>query len=641
MPNVLNVATSGLLTMQKALSTTGHNIANVSTEGYSRQTVTFESREAGAGSGGFVGNGVRTATIVRAYDAFLGKELRDTTSAAKHFEVFSQMAGKLDDLLAEQDGGVATQFERLFSSIQDVSNNPSATPERQVLLGEARALVTQFNQLDTALASMNDQINVRLESMVQEVNAIAKNVALINDKIDSARAAAGGQPPNDLLDKRDLLLQQLSEYIGVTVTEQSNGSVNILVGTGQPLVVGTRFESLSLGPGRYDPVAFEVEIEQAAGNSVPITEAVSGGAMQGLLRFRDETLSSARHELGLLATGVTETFNAQHKLGLDLSGTAGGNFFAPIAPIAASDYQNTGTSVATVSISNIAEVQPTDYKLYYNGTAWQLTNQKSGETNDIGLGPITIDGLTIDVTAGANIGDSYLIRPAYRAASAFRVEMTQTSKIAAAAPLVASAPITNQGDAKINSIENTNMTGIPVAADVTMTYSANALGAGQPGFTLSGGITGTIGYNPANESGGKTVTLANLGGSSLQLAGVPAEGDVLTIANNTSGGGDNRNALRLSGLQSTGLLLNSAASYQDMFASTVSSVGIQTRQATTSAETQSTLQAQANQSLNSLAGVNLDEEAANLLKFQQAYQATAQMVATANEMFNTLLSAFR
>ena len=640
MPNVLNVATSGLLSMQKALATTGHNIANVSTEGYSRQTITFEARDAGAGSGGFVGNGVRTSTIVRAYDAFLGKELRDTTSAAKHFEVFSQMAGKLDDLLAEQEGGVATQFERLFSSIQDVSNNPSATPERQVLLGEAGALATQFRQLDTAMAAMNDQVNVRLDSMVQEINAIAKNVALLNDKIDSASAGAAGQPPNDLLDQRDLMLQNLSEYIGVTVTEQSNGQVNILVGTGQPLVVGTRYEALSLGPGRYDPVAFEVEIEQAAGNSVPITESISGGIMQGLLRFRDETLNGARQELGLLAAGVTETLNAQHKLGLDLSGTAGGNFFAPIAPVAASDYQNTGTSVASVAITDISQVQPADYKLYYNGTQWQLTNQKSGEINT-GQGPFAVDGLNIEVTAGANIGDSFLIRPAYRAASFFKVEITEPGKIAAAAPLVASAPITNQGDAKINSIENANMTGIPAGADVTMTYGANALGVGQPGFTLTGGVTGTIPYNPINESGGKTVTLANLGGSTLQLAGVPAEGDTLVIANNGSGGGDNRNALRLSGLQSTGLLLNSAASYQDMFASTVSSVGIQTRQATTSAETQSTLQAQAEQSLNSLAGVNLDEEAANLLKFQQAYQATAQMVSTANEMFNTLLSAFR
>ncbi|MDA9044073.1 hypothetical protein N9H56_05935, partial [Pseudomonadales bacterium] len=559
---------------------------------------------------------------------------------AKHFEVFSKMAGKLDDMLAEQEGGVATQFERLFSSIQDVSNNPSATPERQVLLGEAGALATQFRQLDTAMAAMNDQVNVRLDSMVQEINAIAKNVALLNDKIDSARAGSAGQPPNDLLDQRDLMLQNLSEYIGVTVTEQSNGQVNILVGTGQPLVVGTRYEALALGPGRYDSVAFEIEIEQVAGNSIPITESISGGIMQGLLRFRDETLNGARQELGLLAAGVTETFNAQHKLGLDLTGAAGGNFFAPIAPVAASDYQNSGTSVASVAITDITKVQPTDYKLYYNGTQWQLTNQKSGEINT-GQGPFTVDGLNIEVTAGANIGDSFLIRPAYSAASSFKVEITEPGKIAAAAPLVASAPITNQGDAKINSIENVNMTGIPLGDAVTMTYGANALGAGQPGFTLTGGVTGTIAYNPINESGGKTVTLANLGGGTLQLAGVPAEGDTLVIANNGSGGGDNRNALRLSGLQSTGLLLNSAASYQDMFASTVSSVGIQTRQATTSAETQSTLQAQAEQSLNSLAGVNLDEEAANLLKFQQAYQATAQMVSSANEMFNTLLSAFR
>ena len=363
--------------------------------------------------------------------------------------------------------------------------------------------------------------------------------------------------------------------------------------------------------------------------------------MQGLLRFRDETLNGARQELGLLAAGVTETFNAQHKLGLDLSGTAGGNFFAPIAPVAASDYQNTGTSVASVAITDISQVQPTDYKLYYNGTQWQLTNQKSGEINT-GQGPFAVDGLNIEVTAGANIGDSFLIRPAYRAASFFqRSRSPSPVKLRPQPRWLPVRPITNQGDAKINSIENANMTGIPVGADVTMTYSANALGVGQPGFTLTGGVTGTIAYNPINESGGKTVTLANLGGSTLQLAGVPAEGDTLVIANNGSGGGDNRNALRLSGLQSTGLLLNSAASYQDMFASTVSSVGIQTRQATTSAETQSTLQAQAEQSLNSLAGVNLDEEAANLLKFQQAYQATAQMVSTANEMFNTLLSAFR
>ena len=640
MPNVLNVATSGLLGMQKALATTGHNIANVGTEGYSRQTLVFESREPGAGSGGFVGNGVRTASIERQYDAFLGKELRDNTSAANHFESLSLMSGKLDNLLAEQDRGIATQFERFFSALQDVANNPGATPERQVFLGEAGALTQQFEQLDNALEALNEQVNVRLESMVKEINALAENLALINDKIDSARAQAAGQPPNDLLDKRDLMLQQISEYVGVVVTEQSNGSVNVLIGTGQPLVVGTRFEALSLGPGRYDPVAVEVEIQQAAGNSVPITESISGGVMQGLLRFREETLNGARQELGLLAVGITETFNAQQKLGLDLNGDPGVNFFKPISPVVAPDYLNTGTSTATVAISDISQVRPTDYRLYYNGTQWQLTNQRSGEVTT-GQGPFNVDGLTIAVTDGANIGDSYLVRPGFRAASFMDVAITLPSNIAAAAPLKASAAVANGGDAKIESIANSNVTDLPLTADVTLTYSANALGAGQPGFTLTGGADATIAYNPANESAGKTVTLGILGGSTLELSGIPKEGDVLTISNNSSGSGDNRNALRLAELQTKGTLLDSSASYQDMFAATVSSVGIQTRQAEASAETQITLQRQAEQALNALSGVNLDEEAANLLKFQQAYQATAQVVASANEMFNTLLSAFR
>jgi len=640
MPDVLNIATSGLLGMQKALATTGHNIANVGTEGYSRQSLNFESRELLAGPYGLVGNGVQASNVERQYDAFLGKELRDTTSSAKHFETLALMSGRLDNLLADQDSGIAVQFERFFGALQDVANNPGATPERQVFLGEAGALVRQFEQLDSAFELLNEQVNVRLESMVKEVNSLAENLALINDRIDVATARSQGQPPNDLLDKRDLMLQQLSERVGVVVTEQGNGSVNVLIGTGQPLVVGARAEALRLGTGAYDPVAVEIEIEQAAGNSVPITEVVSGGMMQGLLRFRDETLSNARQELGLLAIGMTETFNTQHKLGLDLNGDPGGDFFKPIAPIVAPNSRNVGTSTASVTINDISQVRPTDYQLYFNGTQWQLTNARSGEV-ELGQGPFNVDGLTIEVSDGATIGDSYLVRPGFRAASFMDVAITLPSNIAAASPLKTSSAIANGGDAKIKSISNTNMTGLPVAEDVTLTFSADAQGPGQPGFIVTGGVTTTIPYNPANESAGKTVALNFLGGSTLELAGIPEEGDVLTLSNNSSGAGDNRNGLRLAELQTKGTLLESSASYQDMFASTVSGVGIQTRQAEASAETQGTLQRQAEQARNAQSGVNLDEEAANLLKYQQAYQATAQVVAAANEVFSTLLSIFR
>ena len=640
MPDVLNIATSGLLGMQKALATTGHNIANVGTDGYSRQVLTFESREPEGGASGFVGSGVRASDIARQYDNFLGKELRDNTSAANHFEAFALMSGRLNDLLAAEDRGLSNQFDNFFSSLQDVANNPSGAPERQVFLGEAQALTGQFKQLDSALALFNDQVNVRLESMVQEINSLAESVALVNSKIDSARSQSAGQAPNDLLDKRDLMIQKISEYVGVTVSEQANGSLNVLIGTGQPLVVGTRFETLNVGPGRFDPLNVEIEFQPAAGSSVSISDSISGGVMQGLLRFRDETLNGVRQELGLLAVGVGETFNAQQKLGLDLNGNPGADFFKGITPVVAPDYRNTGTSAVTATISDITQVQPSDYSLYYSGTQWQLTNERSGAVVT-GQGPFNLDGLTIEVSDGANIGDSHLVRPVFGAASAMAVAITSSSNISAAAPLKAGAAIANNGNAKINSITNSNVTDLPLAQDATLTYSINALGANQPGFVITGGATGTIAFNPANESAGKTVALGILGGSSIELSGIPEEGDVLTISNNSSGAGDNRNALRMAELQMAGTLLGGSASYQDMYAATVSSVGIQTRQADASAETQITLQRQSEQALNAVSGVNLDEEAANLLKFQQAYQATAQVVAAANEMFNTLLSAFR
>jgi flagellar hook-associated protein 1 FlgK len=640
MPDLLNVATSGLLGMQKALATTGHNIANVGTEGYSRQVLTFESREPELGAGGFAGNGVRASTLERQYDSFLGKELRDNTSAAKHFEAFALMSSRLEDLLAEEDSGLATQFDRFFSSLQDITNNPGASAERQVFLGEAEALTRQFKRREAALEGLNEQVNVRLDSMVKEINALSEGLALLNSKIDSARSQGAGQPPNDLLDKRDSMILQIAEYVGVSVSEQGNGSINVLIGTGQPLVVGASSNTLDLAPGRYDSLAFEIESRTSTGSSVPITESIRGGVMQGLLRFRDEALTGARQELGVLAAGVTETFNAQQKLGLDLNGDPGVDFFTPINPLVAPDFKNSGTSTATVGINDISQLQPTDYTLYFTGAQWQLTNERSGVITT-GQGPFNVDGLTIEVSAGANIGDSYLIRPSFRAASSMGLAITLPSKIAAAVPLKTSAAVANGGDVKISDIINTNVNNLPLAEDVTLTYSVNALGAGQPGFTLTGGVVGTIAYNPANESAGKSVVLDNLGGSTLEIAGIPEEGDVLTIANNSSGSGDNRNALRMAGLQNSGLLLGSTASYQDMFSGTVSSVGIQTRQAEASAETQLTLQRQAEQSLNALSGVNLDEEAANLLKFQQAYQPTAQVVASANEMFNTLIAAFR
>jgi len=642
MPSILNIATSGLLAYQKALSTTGHNIANVNTEGYSRQIVTLESRSPVSDSGGFIGTGVQTSTIQRVYDNFLGEELRVNTSAEKHFEFFTRMSARLEDLLAETDRGLAKQFENFFGALQDVTNNPSAIPERQVLVGEANALALQFRQLDDAMEALNAQVNDQLQGMVLEINSIAESLAKINNDIDAARASASGQPPNDLLDQRDLLLERLSEYTGVVTTFQDDGVVNVLVGSGQALVVGNTYQTLSLSSGDYDPLNFDINVNVVGGGSTKITDNITGGGMHGLLRFRDEVLLPARRELGMLASGLAATFNDQHKLGLDVSGNLGEDFFTAIPPQVANNVTNRGAATVTASFTDASAMQPTDYKLLFDGLNWRLTDQRSGESQVSATGEFEVGGLAITVGGGdAVAGDSFLIRPNFRAASALTVAITEPGKVAAAAPLVSSEPLSNSGNAEISGLTNASMNGIPMGNTITLRYYESLPGAGVPGFAVLGGPGGEIAYDPASESAGKQVTFEGFGDITFNISGVPQEGDDLVISNNTTGSGDNRNALALAALQSNGTLLGGTASYQDVFNGTIGGIGIQVRQAEASLETQSALRDQAELSLNSIAGVNLDEEAANLLRYQQAYQASAQVVVAANQMFQTILDAFR
>ena len=641
MSGLLNVATSGLLAYQKALATTGHNIANVNTEGYTRQTVSLESRIPNLVEGGYIGTGVEVGGIARSYDDFLGEDLRVNNSAFHHLDTFTEMTKRLEDLLADSDRGISAQFENFFTALQDVSNNPSAIPERQVLIGEANALALQVRQVDIALESLNTRVNDQLQGLQLEVNAIAESLATINADIDAARAQGGGQPPNDLLDTRDRLLQELSEYTGIVSTFQNDGTVNVTVGSGQILVVGSVYQSMTLSAGTYDPLSLDLNIELQDGTKVPITQTITGGKLYGLLRFRDEVLDPTRKELGLLAVGVAETFNAQHQLGFDIAGNAGGEFFTPIAPTVAEANNNGGAATATATITDASALQAADYRLQWTGATWTLTNTKTDVSSNAADGSFNVDGLTIAVGGGVpQTGDSFLIRPNFRAASAMTVAITDPADVAAASPLVSSETVTNKGTGELSGLVNADMDNIPLATTITLTYRDNAAGFG-PGFEVLGGPGGVILFDPTTESAGKTFNFEDYGNASFTFSGVPQDGDTFTIANNTSGSGDNRNALLLASLQTDGSLLNSTANYQDVFTGTIGGVGIQVRQAEAAFSTQEALRDQAEQSLNAIAGVNLDEEAANLLRFQQAYQASAQVISTANELFQSLIAAFR
>lgn len=641
MADALKIGTSGLLAFQRGLSTTGHNISNASTEGYSRQSVTLGTREPGLIDGNYLGTGVAVKGIARSYSNFLAEDLRVGTSSLGQFEEAAEMAASLDNLMADQDRGLSSQIERFFSALQDVGNNPTSIPERQVLIGESGALAEQFHQLDGAFNALNSQVNDKLSLYVDEINQHAQSIAELNLAIGYARAVStAGAEPNDLLDERDRVLLKLSKLVSVNVIEQDAGVANVLIGNGQPLVIGGVAETIGLNIGEFDPSIQRLTYQRSNGTTTNITNFLTGGALQGLVDFRDNMLNSSRQQLGLLASGMSEVVNAQHGLGVDLKGNLGGDVFVPFEAETIENIYNRGSAKSATQIADISLVQATDYQATYNGAAWDVKNLKSGEVT-VGNGLMAIDGLEIEFSGEPIYGDSFLIRPNYRAADYFDVAIQAPADVAAASPLKFSGSLANSGTAEVESLVVNSRSDLPLDNPFTLTFDNSFGEEGLPGYVVTGGPGGFLPFDPAADFAGKTFQLEGFGDAEIRLSGKPVDGDVVNIERNTEGTGDNRNLHALTELRTKNSLLGKSTSLQDIFALSVSDVGIRTRQSQLSLETQEVLTGQAENAYKAKSAVNLDEEAANLLRYQQAYSAAAKVITVADEMFDILLSTLR
>ena len=641
MADTLKIGTSGLLAFQRGLSTTGHNISNASTEGYSRQSVTLGTREPGLIDGNYLGTGVAVKGIARSYSNFLAEDLRVGTSSLGQFEEAAEMAARLDNLMADQDRGLSSQIERFFSALQDVGNNPTSIPERQVLIGESGALAEQFHQLDGAFNALNSQVNDKLSLYVDEINQHAQSIAELNLAIGYARAVStAGAEPNDLLDERDRVLLKLSKLVSVNVIEQDAGVANVLIGNGQPLVIGGVAETIGLNIGEFDPSIQRLTYQRSNGTTTNITNFLTGGALQGLVDFRDNMLNSSRQQLGLLASGMSEVVNAQHGLGVDLKGNLGGDVFVPFEAETIENIYNRGSAKSVTQIADISLVQATDYQATYNGAAWDVKNLKSGEVT-VGNGLMAIDGLEIEFSGEPIYGDSFLIRPNYRAADYFDVAIQAPADVAAASPLKFSGSLANSGTAEVESLVVNSRSDLPLDNPFTLTFDNSFGEEGLPGYVVTGGPGGFLPFDPAADFAGKTFQLEGFGDAEIRLSGKPVDGDVVNIERNTEGTGDNQNLHALTELRTKNSLLGKSTSLQDIFALSVSDVGIRTRQSQLSLETQEVLTGQAENAYKAKSAVNLDEEAANLLRYQQAYSAAAKVITVADEMFDILLSTLR
>lgn len=628
MPDVMSSGLSALLAFQRALDTTSHNIANANTPGFVRQRTEFVARQPQANGSGWIGSGVEVSTVTRQYDQFLVAQSRTAGSSASGFDVYASLAGRVNNLFSDSSNGLGASLQRLNAALQGVATEPSSIAARQVLLGEARSTVDRLRFFDDQLRVLETETNERVGIEIREVNSLAAGVARLNGEIASGYAQTG-QPPNDLLDERDRLIDRLSERLNVSVVAQGEGIVNVFVGSGQALVLNTAASRLATAPDGLDPTRSRITLSAVQG-SADITTALSGGTLGGLLDSRKEVLDPARNSLGRIAIGLTEQLNGQHRAGQDLNGALGGDFFAVGGPRVNVAAANAGTATVTAGRDAAAELTVADYEMSFDGGAWSLRRLDTNATVPLsGAGtpadPFRAAGLTLSVGGTPASGDRFLVRPTREAVQGLELRVTDPSRFAAATPIRTVAAPTNAGGATITTGEVRDPSNPQLRSAVSVrftsatTYSINGAGS----FSYTGGAP------------------IELNGWRVEINGTPVVGDEFQVLDNAAGRGDNRNALALGAALRAPLFDGGSTSVSDAVTSMTSEIGTRTQQAQINRDAQSVILQESVQQRSNANGVNLDEEAANLLRFQQAYQAAAQLVRIAGEMFDALLNASR
>jgi flagellar hook-associated protein 1 len=536
--SILSIGQSALTAAQVGISVTGHNIANASTPGYSRQEVVQRAAEAQDFGFGFLGQGAEVAQIRRAYNDIIAQQMNRAQSVSSATNTYASQIKQIDNMLADSTAGLSPSMQNFFASIQNLASNPSDAATRQAVLASGQTIVNRFQSINTRLDEIRQGVNAQLQNDTKQVSSYATEIAKLNDYISKALGANKNDAPNDVMDQRDQLISEMNKLIKTDVVKQDDGSYNVFVGNGIPLVVGNKSYSLTTVSSTTDPtqldVAYVTNVIKPLGSS-----SLTGGSIGGSIQFRSETLDSVQNQVGQIATVFAMTFNAQHQLGYDANGAAGGAFFNVPTPQVFKDSASSSGASLTATITNANNLTSSDYRVSFDGTNYNFTKVSDGTVQSFTSLPQTVDGVSFS-GSGMVAGDSFLVEPTRSSAKTISMAITDIKKIAAA---------------------------------------------------------------------------DSVGGTS-----------------------NNVNALALAKLQSQSTMNNSSVSYEGAFAQLVSQVGIKTNETNINATADSAILAQATAAQQSESGVNLDEEATNLLRYQQAYQAAGKVMQIASTLFDLLLS---
>jgi flagellar hook-associated protein 1 len=634
MGDILSTSISGLLAFQQALSVTSNNVSNAATKGYSVQNINLREALGQGTASGYVGSGVDVQSITRSYDETLAQQVRSSQSSYSAFNTVATQAAQIDNMLSDTSTGLTATLQAFVNSLQSVSTSPNSTAQRQVALSKAQALTQELQNYQSQIAQYSHGLEQQVGTTVTQIDSIAGSIASLNAQIGAAEGGTG-QTPNQLMDQRDSLIDQLSQYVNVNAVTQSDGQMDIYVGSGQALVIGSSAQTLVATPDATDASKLNIGIQSGSGPVSNVTSEITGGTLGGLLATRSQVLDPTQNTLGQIAVGLATLINHQQASGMDLSGQQGQPMFSVGGVLASPSTANTGSATLAVTRTNLSQLTPDDYKLTYSGGAWQLEDTTTGQSVSMsGAGtsasPFQAAGISIVVSGAPAAGDTYLIRPTAGAVSGLSVLLTNPAQIAAASLATSSSGTSNTGNATISSPTLTNP-----AAWASGTFTLSFTSATNYQVTNSGGTVVTSG----TYSSGSPISF---NGEQVTINGTPASGDTFTVGrNNAANTGDNTNVLAMISAMSTKALNGNTASLSDTANNLVSAGGVLTQQAQANAAAQKTVNQSASDARSNLSGVNLDEEAAKMLQYQQAYQACAQMIQTSNSVFSTLITAIQ
>ncbi len=633
MSDVFGISLSALQAFQKALAVTSNNIANANTPGYAVETANLSSAVPQSNGTAPIGNGVVVSSVTRAFNQTTQNQLYTSQSSLGQLNSLQSYTNQIDNIVGTTGGGLTTALQSYYNAWSTLANNPTSTAARQAVLSQSQTLAQAFQSTNSQLQTLSSSINTGITSDITQINSIAKSIASLNNQVITSTAQAGGQAPNDLLDQRDQLISNLSQLVPVTTTSSADGALNVFIGTGQPLVLDGSTTQLTTVPNQYNASQLEVA---TTGNPTPISSSITGGDLGGLLAARSQAVNPAINQLGQIALAVQQSANSVQASGLDLNGNPGAALFSASGALVASSTQNTDNATAAATITSASALTADNYVLSYQGGTYGLKDATTGASVALtGAGtaqsPLLAAsvGLSIVVTpqapaANPAAGDTFLITPTAAAAGSFAVSLTSTSQLAAAGAVRTSAANTNAGTGAISAGTVTN------AANANLLTTATIQFTDATHYTING-VQPPVAYT----AGGNIA--AN--GWQVQITGTPAAGDTFTVQSNAGGTGDNRNALAAAAQQSQTILSNNTITVNGAVSALITGVGSQAQQVNTSQSAQSAVNTQALAAVQSVSGVNLDQEAANLLQWQQAYQAAAQAITIGNSLFTYLLNS--